>query len=345
VYQESTEIAILAPAYLSSSLLDKLTALALQPHLNQAAFEAARTRLAAQQVAAGELVDQALRDALFAHMFNSGPLHDSTYGDPLTLRALSLNDVTAFVSRAYVPASELVVAVGSLNHDEVVKRVAAAAPPASASQTMPSSEPAAASNAPISLAQRSAEGGLAMGWAGPPIADERAATAMDFLSDYLAHPGDGVLAKIIHGLNPATSFNGQFITLRNPGVFFVTASGEGLNPSDISPAIGNAIRETLRKPLPPRDFDRALGAFVTHLLSDMQTAQALADNYGWYFAQGALPYSPSATDTALSGQYFQRVASLTPDFVSQVARRYLLASPVIIVLPARAVPSGLSTPL
>ncbi len=52
-----------------------------------------------------------------------------------------------------------------------------------------------------------------------------------------------------------------------------------------------------------------------------------------YYAQGALGYSPSATDAMLSGQYFQTVQSLTPEYVYSIARRYLQAKPAIIVLP------------
>jgi hypothetical protein len=69
----------------------------------------------------------------------------------------------------------------------------------------------------------------------------------------------------------------------------------------------------------------------------MQTSRGLADNYGWYFAQGALPYSPSATDASLSGEYFKQVASLSPEYVFSIARRYLQAKPAVIILPRGAV--------
>jgi len=338
VYQESTEIALLAPAYLSPTLLDMLVSRALHPHLDQAAFESARQRLAAQQVASMDMPDQVLRDSLFAQLFASGPLHDSSFGDPKTLTGLTLDDISGFAARAYVPAQEIVVTVGDVDARDVSTRIAAVAPPAGPLQVMPESSIAPYGDTPVSLTRESLNaGGVAIGWVGPPIADRRAATAMDFLSDYLAHPSEGVVSKVVIGADASTTFTGQFVTLRNPGVFYVTASGAKLDPMLTSTLIRDAIRTALRQQLSKEEFERARAAFITHLLRDMQTSQGLADNYGWYFAQGALPYSPSATDTSLSGEYFRQVASLSPDYVYSIARRYLQAKPAVIILPRGAV--------
>ena len=334
VYQESTEIAILAPAYTSQALLDKLAQQALRPQLDERAFEAARQRLAAQQVASMEMPDEVLRDSLFARMFSAGPLHDSSFGDPKSLTALALGDLSAFVQRAYVPANEIVVAVGDVDAQEIGSYIQAIAPSAGAVQMMPQSTVAPYTDAPVALTRESLNvGGVAIGWVGPPIADQRAATAMDLMSDYLTHPTQGVLSKLMNAADADVDFSGQFVTLRDPGVFYVTASGEKLDPTIATGIIRDAVRDALHKPLSDAEFERARAAFVNHLLVSMQTSQGLADNYGWYFSQGAMPYSPSATDSALSGAYFQAVASLTPQYVYSIATRYLQAKPAVIILP------------
>lgn len=334
VYHESTEIAILAPAYVSGSLLDKLVREALHPQLDQKAFEAARQRLAAQQVASLDMPEEVLRDSLFARMFASGPLHDSSYGDPRTLTGLTLADITAFAGRAYVPADEIVVAVGNVDATDVATRTQSAAPAAAPAVAIPESSLAPYTDSPLLLTRSSLDvGGIAIGWSGPPIADERAATAMDFLSDYLTNPTQGVLSKIVNAAVSGTDFSGQFVTLRNPGVFYVTASGAKVDPTITVGIIRDAMRNTLRKPMSADEFERARTAYINHLLGSMQTAQSLADNYGWYFSQGALPYSPSSTDAALSGQYFAAVASLTPEYVFSIASRYLQAKPAVIIVP------------
>lgn len=337
VYQESTEFTILAPSYIAPSLLDKLTAAVLHPRVDQAAFDAARTRLAAGQVAASEVVDQLLRDALFTQMFAAGPLHDSTYGNPTSLRNLKLSDVTGFIDRAYVPGSEIVVAVGHQNQADTIKHVGAVAPSPASPQPMPNSTLAPASNVPLALqSNQTSSSGVALGWVGPPIADERAATAMDFLSDYLTHPGDGVLSKTVSGLDQAADFNGQFITLRNPGVFFMTAASRQVDPAVLQNILRDAMRTAVGHEFSKAEFDHARDAFVTHLLRDMQTSETLADNYGWYFAQGALPYSPSVAGVSLSGDYFGQVDSLSPDYVYSIAKKYLLVNPFAVVLPKSA---------
>lgn len=333
VYYESTEIAILAPSYAAPALLDKLSATAARPYVDQAAFDSARTRLAADQVAAGEVVDQQLRDALFTQLFASGPLRDSTYGSPTSLKGMTLADVTKFLGRAYVPESEIVAVAGDQDPRDVLKHLSTLTAPGAPAQPMPNSQ-AAPSGAPFAIhSAQSAVNGVALGWIGPPIEDERAATAMDFLSDYLAHEGDGVLVKTITAADSAAEFNGQFITLRNPGVFYLTVSGQQFDPATLPGIIRSAVQSAVGHEFSKDDFARARDAFVTHLLRDMQTDEALADNYGWYFAQGALPYSPSATDVALSGDYFDKVSSLTPNYVYSIAKKYVLVDPTIVVLP------------
>ncbi len=122
------------------------------------------------------------------------------------------------------------------------RRVATVLPAAGATQPMPESAVAPYTDTPLALTRESlGVGGLAMGWVGPPIADQRAATAMDFLSDYLANARDGVVSKIVNAAIAGTDFNGQFVTLRNPGVFYLTASGEKLDPLIATGIVRDAI--------------------------------------------------------------------------------------------------------
>jgi predicted Zn-dependent peptidase len=333
VYAEAAEISIVAPSYGASALLEKLSQTIGHAYIDQAAFETARTRLAAGQVASGEIVDQELRDALFAQLFSGGPQKDSTYGTPVSLRDMTLQDVTTFIGRAYVPKNEIITAVGDVQPQEVQKHIAALASPGAAPPAMPDSPLAPYGRAPAALPNAQAdENGAGLAWAGPPISDQRAATAMDFLSDYLTNPDTGVLVKAIAGVDSEADFTGQFVTLRNPGVFFVTVAGKQFDPALLPSFIRSTLQSAVGHRFSTADFNRARDAYVTHLLRDLQTDQDLADNYGWYFAQGALDYSPSFADMALSGDYFTQVSSLTPDYVFSVAKKYLLANPAIVVL-------------
>lgn len=348
VYHEGTEIALLAPSYIAAQLADALLHAVLHPNVDRTAYLAARQRLAAQQVAALEVPDQILRDSLFAQMFADGPLHDPTYGTPRMLAASTLADVNTFLRQAYVPADEIVVAVGKVDSADFERRIRALAPAPRPPSTMPNSAVAPPRATPliVEVAQAAAPG-VALGWVGPPVSDERAATAMDFLSDYLTHPDAGVVAQSVLQLEPGASFAGQFITMRDPGVFFISVSGHNVDPDAALTAVRTRLARALSGRLSQPDFTQALRAFQSRLLRDTQTSQQVADNYGWYFMQGAPAYSPSFSQDAASGAYFEQLRTLTPGYVYDIARRYLSAPPAVVVVPAPAVtPSpAVKTPL
>ncbi|MDQ6781398.1 MAG: insulinase family protein [Candidatus Eremiobacteraeota bacterium] len=338
VYHEGTEIALLAPSYIALALADQLLRAVLHPNVDRVAYLAARQRLAAQQVAALEVPDQILRDSLFAQMFASGPLHDPTYGTARTLAAFTPADVNAFLRQAYVPADEIVVAVGNADGTDFERRTRALAPPARMPNAMPGSAVAPARAAPLIVeVAQAASPGVALGWVGPPISDERAATAMDFLSDYLTHPDAGIIAQSVRQLAPGAAFAGQFITMRDPGVFFISVTGHNLDPDAAVATVRTSLAHALSSRLSQSDFAQGLQAFQSRLLRDTQTSQQVADNYGWYFMQGAPAYSPSFSQDAAAGAYFDQLKTLTPQYVYDIARRYLSAQPTVVVVPAPAV--------
>ncbi len=197
---------------------------------------------------------------------------------------------------------------------------------------MPESVPAAASQTPMVIERAGTTSGIGLGWAGPPASDEQSATAMDFLSDYLAHPSGGILEGPLSAQSGSAMLDGQFVTLRNPGVFYLTAVGDKLDPAVAVATLRKGIQPILDRPLSADEFSKALHAFQSRLWHQLQTQQQLADNYGWYFTQNALAYSPSAMDAAYSSVYLQQVKSLTPAIVHDVARRFLGAAPAIVEL-------------
>ncbi len=334
IFPGSTEIAILVPAYAADRLTDALVAHTFHPALDANGFRDAKLRMTEQQLLASGNPDLQLRDAVFGTLFSDGPFHASPFGTPTALKTLTLADVQAFAAQAYVPGNAIVVAVGGIDEQAFVTRVSVGAPPAGSTPAFPSSTKA------VPPAQPTMNGfadtaGVALGWVGPPVEDERGSTAMDFISDYLTRPGYGLVAKALHVSDPAFDFTGQFITLRGSGVFYMSASGEKLPTQVTAEAMRAAMKPLLDGPLSGPEFARALGAFRTHTLRDAQTPQELADNYGWYFAQGDPAYTPSAIDPALSGDYFKRTAALTPDLIYRTAKQYLSSGPAIVTVAPR----------
>jgi len=326
---------VLAPGNAATPLAQALLARVIHPAIDDAGFRDAKLRLAEQQAVASTDPDVLLRDGIFNQLFTNGPFHASTYGGPVILKGLGLADAQAFATAAYVPANEIVVAVGGgLDEAALGAQIAQAAPGATQGNVMPVSARAQGQNPPLN-AGFADTGGVAVGWAGPAVSDERMSTAMDFLSDYLTRPDYGVVAKAIANDDPRAEFNGQFITLRDTGIFYMTVAAGKRSADATIAAITDAIAPVLRGPLPRGEFDRALAAFRVHTLRDTQTPEELADNYGWYFAQGAPAYAPAATDMTLSGDYYNQAAALTPDIVYEAAKTYLGVKPVIATVAPR----------
>ena len=345
VFPSSTEISILAPGNAAGPLAQALLARVLHPAIDDAGFRDAKLRLAEQQAVASTDPDVLLRDAIFGGLFAGGPFRASTYGAPTVLKELGLADAQSYAVAAYVPANEIVVAVGGgLDEAALSAQIAQAAPSAARSQAMPASTRSQPQSTALNggLADT---GGVALGWAGPAVSDERMSTAMDFISDYLTRPDYGLAAKAIAADDPRADFNGQFITLRDTGIFYMTVAAGKRSPDATIAAINEAMAPLLRGPLSKPEFDRALAAFRVHTLRDTQTPEEMADNYGWYFSQGAPAYAPAATDMTLSSDYYSQAAALTPDIVFEAAKTYLSVKPVIATVAPRPLTPGTTSML
>jgi predicted Zn-dependent peptidase len=344
VFPAATEIGVVVPAYIAGAMQDALLARVFNGSLDDKAVKNAKLRLAEQLSLAGLEPDVFLRERTFAAIFSDGPYHDSTFGTAATLEKATLDDVQAYMTDAFQPANAIAASAG-LGSLDAYGAIATSGPTnrqgsvLSASTRVHDAQPlphssVRASFAPVSLpaGTSSSVSAVALGWVGPPISDQRSATAMDFLSDYLMRDGYGTVAQALAKAQPQSSFDGQFITLHDPGVMFAGVWGAGLDRRGAVNAIRAAVQRVVDAPLSDADFAQASIAFRTHLLHDMDGPQSVADNIGWYFAQGAPAYTP--VDMIFgAGAYESAASSLTPGFVHDVARRYLSSEPAIVTSP------------
>lgn len=329
-YGDSLSISALVPVTAARAVVHAMSVAFFAPVLTEDGFQAAQRDLAAAAIIAGFDPDAAIRNALFGALFASGPQRDPPLGTAKDVAGISFDDVKSFATRAFRAQNAILVVNGAV--DGTVLADLAKARPATGDEVLaenPASSALAASPAPVHATFEEPAAGFA--WRGPPISDERAATAMDFVADYLFRPDSGVVATELSRTTPAANANGQFITLRDPGIFFVSLSG-----ADVARQQDDTLAalRALKTPLAADAFGRARAAFEYHLLSDVQTAGAIADNYGWYAVEGNLPYAPGAN--GVGGAYFKAAESLTPEFVAQMVQHYLA--------PEAAVTATLATP-
>jgi predicted Zn-dependent peptidase len=332
VFPAATEIGIVVPAYLAGTAQDALLARVFHPSIDDNAIKSAKLRLAEQLSLAGLEPDIYLRERLFSAIFADGPYRDSTFGTAATMEKATLTDVQEFIADAFRPANAMAASAG-LGSMDAFGAIATSNAAIGQSRPMPHSS-VRTSFAPVAITDDSSSSvrAVALGWVGPPISDQRAATAMDFLSDYLMRDSYGTAARALATAQPHAAFDGQFITLQNPGIMFAGVWGAGLDRSSAVAAIRAAVQRVVDAPLSDADFAQASIAFRTHLLHDMDGPQPIADNLGWYFAQGGSEYTP--VDMMFgAGGYESAAASLTPGFVHDIARRYLSSDPAIVTSP------------
>jgi zinc protease len=330
-YPDSIEISALVPADRAAEVVRVMTASFFAPVLTAQGLRTARGDMAQEELIRSFDSDEVLRDALLEQLFTGGPAHYSRYGKPEDLRKVTLDTVHDFALRAFRAKNALLVVTGAVD-DAIVARAVDGRPrtPGDNGET---AAPSALVQTPATANQDFADQAFGYAYAGPPITDERAATAMDFISDYLFRADTGLVARQL--AHTSVSVAGQFVTYHNPGVMLVQGSGSG-DLGTARAAIDKALL-AMRTPLEKKAFDAAREAFVYHLLSDLQTPLELADNFGWYSVEGNPAYAPGLAGDG--GRYFGAARGLTAEYVASVVTKYLTTPAATVTLGPAAVPA------
>jgi zinc protease len=324
-YPNSIAVSVLVPADRASEVVRAMTGAFFTPVVDADGLKLAERDLDGEALIREFNPEDAIGDALLAQLFAAGAAHEPGLGAPGALRAISLDRVKAFAERAFRPANAVLVVTGAVDASVVGAAVPGRASAAPGTEPLLDAHPAPAASPQI---KSGTEPGAGLGWVGPTIADERAATALDFVADYLFRSDTGLVQKPFAGTE--TSLTGKFVTYHDPGVFLVTISG-----GDVA-AARTAVEAALAKlqtPLDPATFASATALFRYHMLSDIQTPGELADTLGWYAVEGDPLYAPGAD--GIAGRYFSALDALTPAFVAETVRKYLAAPGAVVAISTK----------
>ncbi len=331
-YPDSVSVTALVPADRASDAVRALTRDFFAPVASENGMQASFGE-AFEDMVSRSFGAEAIEDAVGRAMFATGPLHDGMVGsasDRSALTHVPFGRVHAFVERAFRPANAILVLTGNVSPAALAQ---VASRPAGGSPDVPEPPaPQTLATAPGPLERTGEVGGTGLGWAGPPIADEADATAMDFLADALFTARSGVVARALGSRKANVS--GRFVTYHDPGLFLVTITGDDAAGARV--VVDRAVAQAA-SPMPAATFAAARAAFVYRLLSDMETPADLADTFGWYAVEGAPAYAPP--EGGMTGRYFTLAAQLTPESVARVAAKYLGRPPVAVTVtesPPRA---------
>jgi predicted Zn-dependent peptidase len=322
VFPDLVSIGVIVPPPAAQRILASMTAAYFAPQVDAASLGAGEKDTVVQVVQQQYEADVLAQDALFGSLFVAGPASQPPVPFSTSdVTHIELGAVESFAQRAFRSSNAFLTLAGNVN-DEMLSVVTDGT--GAATPDLPiDSRPAPSARATTTQGE---EPGIGIAWLGPPIADERAATALDFVADYLFNSSDGTVIGAMRRSDAQAYLHGQFITLHDPGVMLVTIQGS--DDQSLEQLVLQAVAD-LQKPLEPATFDAAREAFLYHITAQTQTPGEEADMLGWYAAEGAASYAPGGED-------YQRIArSLDPDFVAQTVRRYLLhPATVRVVVPA-----------
>ena len=319
VYPDIVGVDAVIPSSAARRVVAAMTAAYFAPVIDDAAVKTAQRDAAVLAVEQRYSPDLTLHDLLFKQLFSEGPAHWPPLPDSVTqITHVGPSDVDTFAKRAFRAGNSVLTLAGNVDAS-FIDAVTDGGGDASLDKPIDSTLSRPAESATVS----GSVDGLGLAWIGPPVADERAATAMDFIADYLFRDRTGVVSKALESDKNDTLL-GQFITLHDPGVMLVTIEGD-----DQKGAKDRVLAEVakLQQPLDAKTFEAAREAFLYHIASDTQTPPQRADNLGWYFAEGAPNYAPGD----VSGAYERTARGLDPAYVASVVKQYL-NTPVVVNL-------------
>jgi predicted Zn-dependent peptidase len=318
VYPDIVGIGVTAPASAIRRVVAALTAAYFSPVIDDSAVKTAQRDAAVSAVAQRYSDDLSLHDLLFAHVFSAGPAHYAPLPDSIAaIASLSTSSIGAFAKRAFRSGNAMLTLTGDVDAASL-----SAVTDGSGSTNMDAPFDSTPSGSPGPIDANGAVSGTGFAWVGPPIADARAATAMDFIADYLFRDGTGLVSLDVAPEDAYVA--GQFVTLHDPGVMVVTMGGNDEAKAERAMLDRLAAME---RPLDAHTFAAAVEAFLYHVASDTQGPLERADNLGWYAVEGNAAYAPGDA----SEEYQRMARSLDPQFVADVVRRYL-ANPLSIKL-------------
>jgi predicted Zn-dependent peptidase len=325
VYPDIVGVGAVVPSSAARRVVAAMTAAYFAPAIDEASVKTAQRDAAVLAVQQRYSADQTLHDLLFKQIFSAGPAHYPPLPDSVSaLTHIATPAVAAFAKRAFRSDNAVLTASGNV---DVSTLGGITDGQGDGHMDRPIGSKLSGSSG-ASTEQGSIDG-VGLAWVGPPIGDTKAATALDFVADYLFRDETGVVSKAMDSLKTSTFVNGQFVTLNDPGVMLVTISGD-----DTKTAKERVIIELqkLSQPLDAKTFAAAREAFLYHIASDTETPQGLADNLGWYSAEGNATYAPGDT----GGAYESTARSLDANYVAAIVQRYLKEPVVVNLVTAKA---------
>lgn len=327
IYPDAVSVGVSVPANRARDVVGALTTAYFSPVLTADGLTRASQDVARASLEKHFKPEETLHDLLFEQIFAAGTAHYATLpGDLSGLQKIGMPQVERFAQHAFRVQNAVLTIAGNIDSSVLGGVNAGRGDVPLDMHDFDAPYDSSLSTVKQRTSRPFSEDGLGLGWVGPPISDEGAATALDFIADYLFRSETGVADVAVLTAHPDVYISGQFVTLHNPGVMLVSIAGKD------QAAARKIVEDFVAKMMQPLDaqtFAAAKAAFRYHILSDLETPLSQADNFGWYAVEGNPGYAPDSS----ANRYFFAVQAMTAQYVADVARKYLI-NPSIVSLTA-----------
>jgi len=264
--------------------------------------------------------DDQLSMALMTALYPQHPYGRPVLGTQASLASFTPDMMRQFHHHYYQPENMTIVVVGNVNFEQaltVINQNFATFP-----DRVPYPEPMPSALEPIVGVQSQTLhlpnlelARLNLGWHGPGLENVRDGYVLDLIAAWLT---GGRTAPLVHELREMRQWVqgiGSYFSLQRwSGIFSISAWLEAQYLDFVETAIFNRIRRLHEELIEPRSLERTQRQLCNDFIFSTETPSQLAGMYGYY--QTLLQ-----ADLALT--YPQAIASITPEEVQQVARRYL----------------------
>jgi len=260
---------------------------------------------------------RALYQELFAQAFKAHPYHWPTIGWRSDVEAIGTEQIREYYKRHYMPNNAIAVVVGDVDASrarDLVEKHFGGIPPGPLPPPVVTVEPPQLGERRFQLRKPGDTRYLMAAYPNPALIHEDN-YALDVLGMILGH---GKTSRLYQGLvegKLATEAEAQNETARDPFLFIVQATGApGVELDALERALFGQVERLQTKPPAPEEMDRARKQLQASFIYARDSIRSLAQQLGYYETVGSYRY----LDT-----YLDRIAGVTRDDVSRVARAYL----------------------
>jgi zinc protease len=275
-------------------------------------------------------VEGAANETLYKTAFAKHPYHWPTIGWMEDIQGFTPEDCTAFYKTYYAPNNALLVVVGDVREEDVLREIQAgygALAPASIPPEDSEAEPPQLETRTVELKKPTATEKVMVGYHGPALGDTEHAALTALTEVLFGGRASRAHRSLVIEKEIASEVRGWVATFRDPGLFeMYGAAREGHDANEVLAALDAEVDRVLRDVVTEEELARAKARLELGTLQQLETTSGKAEQIGFY-------------ETVLGDPagIFRRLAAyrrLTANDLRKAARRYLTPSRTIIrILP------------